>query len=89
MRLFFLGLFMLLNAAVYAATITDYTMTPSAAEKPIIAIILYNQPGVPDGWIDSTTRPDATDICNHMIATQSKFYANAISKSRCLVKVQE
>jgi hypothetical protein len=58
-------------------------------EKSIMIISIYNGPGIPEGWIDSTTRPDATDICNQLIANQPKQYANAISRSRCLIKVQE
>ncbi len=61
-----------------------------AAEAPMILVIaLYNGPGIPEGWIDSTTREDATIICNLLIANQSKEYANAISRSRCIIKVRE
>jgi hypothetical protein len=56
---------------------------------PITVIVLSNKPGVPEGWMDSTTREDATAICNDLIATQSKLYANAISRSRCIMQVQE
>jgi hypothetical protein len=55
----------------------------------ILVIALYNGPGIPEGWLDSTTRDDATDICNKLIANMSKQYANAIAKSRCIIQVQK
>lgn len=55
----------------------------------ILVIALYASPGIPPGWIDSTTREDATEICNKLIATISKEYVTSIAKSRCIIKVQE
>lgn len=55
----------------------------------ILVIALYNGPGIPAGWIDSTTREDATEICNKLIANMSPEYSNAIARSRCIIKVQE
>lgn len=70
-----------------------------AAQKPVIrdnalspaitVIALYNGRGVPAGWQDSTTRPDATEICNKLIENQSKEYATPYSRSRCIIQVQE
>ena len=78
MRLLLISLLLFASAAVMAA------------EAPMILVIaLYNGPGIPEGWIDSTTREDATKICNELIANQSKEYANAISRSRCIIKVKE
>jgi hypothetical protein len=53
----------------------------------ILVIALYNGPGIPEGWIDSTTREDATYICNLLIATMSAEYANPIARSRCIIQV--
>lgn len=78
------------GAMVFAAgkgdklTLSDITMEPL-----ITVMVLYNKPGVPDGWYDSTTRPDATDLCNYLIATQSPEYATPVSRSRCIFQVQE
>jgi len=55
----------------------------------ILVIALYAGPGIPLGWIDSTTREDATEICNKLIANMSHEYATPIAKSRCIIKVQE
>lgn len=55
----------------------------------ILAIVLYNGHGVPAGWHDSTTRADATAVCNQLIATQSKLYATPMSRSRCIIQVKE
>jgi hypothetical protein len=57
-------------------------------EPMVLVIALSNEPGIPDGWLDSTTRPDMTDICNEMIKNMSKEYSNAIARSRCIIKVQ-
>jgi hypothetical protein len=59
------------------------------AEKPILEILLYSQRGIPAGYVDSTTRDDATNICNALIASQSKHYATPVSRSRCIIRVQE
>lgn len=60
------------------------------AVNPVITVmVLYGGPGVPAGWADSTTRPDATELCNYLIATQSKEDASPISRSRCIFQVQE
>lgn len=55
----------------------------------IFVIALYAGPGIPLGWIDSTTREDATKICNQLIAQMSPEYATPIARSRCIIKVQE
>lgn len=57
--------------------------------KAILVIVLYSGLGIPPGWIDSTTREDATKICNELIATMSPEYATPIARSRCIIKVQE
>jgi hypothetical protein len=57
--------------------------------KAILVIVLYSGPGIPDGWIDSTTREDATKICNQLIATQSAAYATPISRARCIMQVEK
>lgn len=60
------------------------------AEQPVITVmVLYNGPGVPGGWADSTTRPDATTLCNYLIATQSAEDATPASKSRCIFQVED
>ncbi len=53
----------------------------------ILVIVLYSGSGIPPGWEDSTTRPEATEICNNLIATMSKEYATPIARSRCIIKV--
>ena len=55
----------------------------------ILVIALYSGPGIPPGWIDSTTREDATKICNQLIAQMSPEYATPIARSRCIIKVDE
>lgn len=65
------------------------TITDSVLNPVITVMVLYNGPGVPAGWADSTTRPDATALCNELIATQSKEYATPASRSRCIIQVQE
>lgn len=71
---------------IYASA---YLLANEKNQKPILVIALHNAPGIPEGWIDSTTREDATEICNKLIANQSKEYATPISRSRCIIKVQE
>jgi hypothetical protein len=75
----------LLSAAASLSTAAIAADPPGS--PPITVIALYNGDGIPPGWIDSTTREDATDICNKLIASQSKEYANAISRSRCIIQV--
>lgn len=53
----------------------------------ILVIALYAGPGIPPGWEDSTTREDATEICNKMIAQMSPEYATPIARSRCIIQV--
>ena len=65
------------------------TATAASNDPTILEVLLYNGQGIPKGYIDSTTRPDATSLCNKLIETQSKLYGNAISRSRCIIKVQE
>lgn len=55
----------------------------------ILVIVLFNGPGIPEGWIDSSTRDDATAICNELIRTMSPEYATPIARSRCIIKVEE
>jgi hypothetical protein len=87
MKLFLTMFLLLISSAVIAQKVTVTGMT--LAKPTITVIVLHNKRGIPEGWIDSTTRPDATDICNKLIETQSKQYANAISRSRCILQVQE
>lgn len=75
---------------VFSLLLPSAAMAADPPGSPMILVIaLYNGPGIPEGWIDSTTREDATKICNELIANQSKEYANAISRSRCIIKVKE
>jgi hypothetical protein len=73
-------------AAADKVTITDMTLERS---HPILEILLYSKAGIPAGYVDSTTREDATEMCNALIAHQSKHYATPISKSRCIIRVAE
>lgn len=80
MRLLIITLLLLVSTAATAVESVLPTIT---------VIALYKGPGIPEGWIDSTTREDATRICNELIANQSREYANAISRSRCIIQVQK
>lgn len=86
MKTYLIAGFLMLSGAAFAAekpAVTHSTL-------PMITVIaLYNGHGIPPGWIDSTTRIDATEVCNQLIASQSKFYSNAISHSRCIIQVHE
>jgi hypothetical protein len=92
MRLFWtilamLGLLLVIwTPSLFSAEVTHMTLEK---EKPILVILLASEPGIPAGYLDASTRPDATEMCNHLIATQSKSYATPVSRSRCIIKVQE
>lgn len=81
----------LLIGFIMAATIGYVGHNAFAAEKqkPILVILLASEPGIPAGYLDASTRPDATNMCNVLIASQSKDYSTPVSKSRCIIKVQE
>jgi hypothetical protein len=66
-------------------------LTPSVvfAANEVTVVVLYNGVGVPDGWIDSSTRPEVTEICRAMIANQSKEYSTPSSRSRCIIQVRK
>lgn len=86
MKLFLVVLSLLLSNLVYAVeapAISDTTLSPV-----ITVMVLYSGDGIPEGWLDSTTRPDATDLCNKLIATQSKEFSTPVSRSRCIIKVE-
>lgn len=89
MRLFMLFLFILASSSVIAGKADKMVITDSVLNPVVTVVVLYNGDGVPDGWIDSTTRPDITTVCNQLIATQSKEYTTPSSRSRCIIKVQE
>lgn len=76
-----------LSAMLLSALLASEKRPPG--EPMVLVIALYNGPGIPEGWLDSTTRPDMTDICNELIKNMSKEYSNAIARSRCIIKVQK
>jgi hypothetical protein len=83
---FLIASLLLMSSAAFAAEVTHMTLE---REKPILVILLASEPGIPAGYLDASIRPDATEMCNHLIATQSKLYATPVSKSRCIIKVQQ
>ena len=89
MKLFLFALLLLLAKSAPMLAAEKPTIADKAYGPPITVMVLYNGPGVPAGWADSTTRPDATDLCNKLIASQSKQDATPTSRSRCIIQVQE
>lgn len=81
----------LLIGFLLAVTVGYIGHSAYAAEKKgtILVMLLASTPGIPDGYLDASTRPDATRMCNELIASQSKAYSTPISRSRCIIKVQE
>lgn len=87
-------LLLLTNAAMatdqpYGAGRARPVISDMTLQKPIVEVLLYSGVGIPAGYVDSTTREDATELCNALIASQSKMYETPISKSRCIIRIAE
>lgn len=87
MKLLLLALSLMLGTVANAASI-EITLSKQPA---VMAVVLFggHNKDIPYGWVDSTTVPEVTDVCNALIATQSPQDATPMSKARCIVQIED